>query len=134
MGAAPRHLDRRQRFEWLFDAHYAAVLAYALRRAPRVLAEEAASDTFVVAWRRLDRVPDDAVPWLYGVARRQLADQHRSQRRTGALLGRLREGSADAGGDDMAAVTDGLDARWARALSALSAREREAILLVAWGS
>lgn len=31
------------------------------------------AETFLVAWRRLDELPDEAKPWLLGVARRVLA-------------------------------------------------------------
>jgi DNA-directed RNA polymerase specialized sigma24 family protein len=67
-----------ERFEGLFRQNYAAVRAYALRRAPHDVAQDVAAETFLVAWRRLDDVPDDALPWLYGVARRVLANQRRS--------------------------------------------------------
>ena len=69
---------REDRFEELFREHYRAVRGYALRRAPGDLAQDAVSETFLVAWRRLDDVPADALPWLYGVARRVLANQRRS--------------------------------------------------------
>ena len=82
-----------ERFERLYAAHGRAVLAYAVRRVPD--AEDAAdvvADTFLVAWRRLDGVPagEEARLWLYGVARRVLANQQRSERRRGRLAERLR--------------------------------------------
>ena len=40
---------------------------------------------FLTAWRRFDRVPDDALPWLLGVARRVLANARRSAARRPAL-------------------------------------------------
>lgn len=65
--------SREHVFGTLYDAHFDAVLGYALRRTAR--AEDAAdivSETFLVAWRRLQHVPRDAaqLPGLYGVARR----------------------------------------------------------------
>ena len=50
---------REARFEELFREHYRAVRGYALRRAPGDLAQDAVSETFLVAWRRLDDVPAD---------------------------------------------------------------------------
>ena len=44
--------ERRDRLERLFEAHYAAVLADGLRRAPRGVAEDVASETFAIAFRR----------------------------------------------------------------------------------
>src|SRR5918997_1497412 len=81
---------RRARFERLYDAHYAAVLAYALRRSGRTIAHDVAAETFLVAWRRLEVVPVDAAPWLYGVARRVLANERRAENRRAALAERMR--------------------------------------------
>lgn len=70
-----------ERFEAAFEAHHRAVLAYALRRTrAEADAEDAVAETFAVAWRRIDQmpVPELALPWLLGVARRVLANQRRS--------------------------------------------------------
>ncbi|HEX4089948.1 MAG TPA: RNA polymerase sigma factor [Trebonia sp.] len=85
--------DRRRRFEQVYGAHHAAILGYALRRTGS--ADDAAdviAETFLIAWRRIDDVPagQDARPWLYGVARRVLANQRRGQQRQTALGERLR--------------------------------------------
>lgn len=85
--------QQRRRFEDVYTANCGPVLGYALRRtgcgddAADVLAE-----TFLIAWRRLDDVPsgDAARLWLYGVARRVLANQRRGERRRTALAERLR--------------------------------------------
>src|SRR5690349_12050848 len=76
-------MSPEDRFDEIYRRHAAAVLAYARRRVPRDLAEEVVAETFVVCWRRLDRVPEDALPWLYAVARRTLANQRRAAVRTG---------------------------------------------------
>ena len=91
---------REDRFEELFREHYGAVRGYALRRAARELAQDAVSETFLVAWRRLDDVPADALPWLFGVARRVLANQRRSAARSSALEQRLAATAAIAGSND----------------------------------
>jgi RNA polymerase sigma factor (sigma-70 family) len=84
------HADR---FRLLYDSQFRSILGYALRRvaAPEDAAD-VVSETFLVAWRRMEEVPagDGARPWLYGVARRVLANQHRSQRRRDSLGDRLR--------------------------------------------
>jgi RNA polymerase sigma-70 factor, ECF subfamily len=80
---------REHRFELLFRANYPAVRAYALRRSSGDSAQDVVAETFLVAWRRLDDVPADALPWLYGVARRVLANQRRTMRRSEALGERL---------------------------------------------
>ena len=38
----------------MFRENYAAVRAYALRRAPRDVVQDVVAETFLVAWRRLD--------------------------------------------------------------------------------
>ena len=55
-------LAQRQRLEDLFVAHAAAVRAYAARRVAPGDVGDVASEVFVVAWRRLDDMPDDALP------------------------------------------------------------------------
>jgi RNA polymerase sigma-70 factor (ECF subfamily) len=68
------------RFEAAFEQHHRAVLAFALRRTPNEAdAEDAVAETFAVAWRRVDRLPEPeaAFPWLLATARRILANQHR---------------------------------------------------------
>jgi RNA polymerase sigma-70 factor (ECF subfamily) len=77
--------DRRRAFEQLFAAHYRTVRGYVVRRSRSASVEDVLADTFLVAWRRLDSVPDDALPWLLGTARRVMANQRRAQRRRDAL-------------------------------------------------
>jgi RNA polymerase sigma-70 factor (ECF subfamily) len=113
--------------EALFAAHYDDVLAYALRRSDGEAAQDVVAETFLVAWRRLEVVPDDALPWLYGVARRVLANQRRSDRRRDALAQRL---AAHAAPTDRPAV--GGDVSLLRALARLSEQDCEALMLVAW--
>ena len=78
-------------FRDLYDRHHRQVLAYLLRRADREDAFDAAEDVFLVAWRRLCEVPpgDRALPWLYGVARRVLANHRRSASRFARLTRRV---------------------------------------------
>jgi RNA polymerase sigma-70 factor (ECF subfamily) len=122
--------DRRLAFEQMFAATYGQVRAYVVRRAPSAAVEDVLAEIYLIAWRRQDSVSGDPVPWLYGVARRVLANQLRSERRRGALLDRLRPG---AGSEDPGwQAPDGLRPELAGAIAALSAVEREALLLTAW--
>lgn len=121
--------ERRIAFEKLFAAHYWEVRGYVVRRSRTVSVEDVLADAFLVVWRRFDEVPDDPLPWLIGVARRTLANHLRSQRRRDALTSRLR-GFASAGPDWVTPAT--LSDEFAKALASLPAREREALLLVAW--
>ena len=124
-----RDVDRRGAFEEMFTEHYWAVRGYVLRRSPAA-AEDVVAETFLVAWRRLDAVGEDPLPWLLGVARRVLANQQRADRRRGALaaqMQRLLPGQTP-DWEPPAAMSDEL----AVAMVRLSPQEREALLLVAW--
>jgi RNA polymerase sigma factor (sigma-70 family) len=70
--------------EWftaIYAAHYPLIVRYGLRRLADMDASvELAQDVFVVAWQRRSQVPDHSLPWLYGVARRLLANRWRARR------------------------------------------------------
>ena len=90
--------DDRIRFQALYEAHYRALVAYTHRRtADPADAQEVVAETFTIAWRRLAEVPEceAALPWLYGVARRVLANQRRGNRRRSELAARLRTQQPD---------------------------------------
>lgn len=112
--------------EAIFREHYEAVLAFARRRAPLQVADDVAAETFAIAWRKANKIPRDPLPWLLGIARRVLATQRRSIQRRSRLRQRLAETMECVG------PTGGLDAGLGEALSQLSERDREALLLVAW--
>jgi RNA polymerase sigma factor (sigma-70 family) len=121
---------RTQLFEELFRQNYPAVRGYAMRRTSPDAAQDAVAETFLVAWRRFDDVPADALPWLFGVARRVLANQRRSSGRGAALEQRLAGADAGATADMEESVTESEAVR--AALNRLSERDREALMLVAW--
>jgi len=84
---------RRRRFEQIYAANHAAITGYVLRRTDSPDdAADVIAETFLACWRRLGDVPDgDSTRlWLYGVARRVLANHHRAGRRRTALADRLR--------------------------------------------
>jgi RNA polymerase sigma factor (sigma-70 family) len=83
----------RERFEALYSVNLSRLLAYAVRRTSTPEdAADAVAETFLVAWRRIDDVPtgDEARLWLYGTARRVLANQRRTDVRRTQLSDRLR--------------------------------------------
>jgi RNA polymerase sigma factor (sigma-70 family) len=121
--AAPS--SREARLEELFAAHGRAVWAYARRRATAADADDAVSETFLVAWRRLDDVPAEPRAWLLGVARRCLANLSRSETRQSAVRLRLAAQPAPApSAEGSGAVLS--------ALATLSATDREVLTLLAW--
>jgi len=131
-GALGHELAQVQ-FSRLYREQGRAILAYSLRRVEdREDAADVVAETFLVAWRRLAEVPPGAEArlWLYAVARRVIANLHRSERRRTRLGGRLAESlrteiathSAPRG--EAAAVL--------RAMAGLSDEDRELLLLVSW--
>ena len=124
--------DRRTQFEAMFAMHHDAVRRYVVRRQSGGLIDDAIADTFLVAWRRLDEIPEQTLPWLLGVARRVLADQHRAVRRRRSLSERLHLDASRVGWPVTGTPPAGLTPELASALAALTEHEREALLLVAW--
>lgn len=76
------------RFESLYREHVSAISAFARRQTGAGEAEDVVMDVFLVAWRRLDVVPegDAARRWLYSVARRVVANHRRSAVRRSRLV------------------------------------------------
>jgi len=86
-------ISPEERFAALFNRTHRPLLAYAVRRVTNPAdAADIVAETFLVAWRRLDEVPpgEQARPWLFGVARRVLANYYRGEHRRLALGERLR--------------------------------------------
>src|SRR5262249_51873864 len=113
------------RFREVF-VHLPEVVAYARRRGSRD-PEAIGAEALTIAWRKLTDVPrDDARPWLYATARN-------------LVLAERRKARLPEHGDGLPApATEAepgvglIDPQLMDALAALSARDREALLLVAW--
>lgn len=122
---------RRRRLEALFTEHGQTIYAFARRRATAADADEVVSETFLVAWRRLDDIPSEPLPWLLGVARKCLANINRREGRQVALRQRLayvtRPSSADEPSTERATSPAVLDA-----LARLTVGERDVLTLLAW--
>jgi RNA polymerase sigma-70 factor (ECF subfamily) len=119
--------DDSHRFTGMYDACRQRVWAYVVSRAGRQVADEVVSETFAIAWRRLDDVPEPPLPWLLGVARNVLRDTIRADARREALSAELRAWTE---GDVADQVADRLGVL--RALAALPEDDREILILVAW--
>lgn len=120
-------------FRRIYAEHFDAVLGYALRRTARPDdAADVVSETFLVAWRRLQHVPtgEACLPWLYGVARRVLANQRRGELRRRRLGERLRR--------ELSLVVPDVSDRIVQdhvvneAMSRLSGRDEEMLQLHLW--
>lgn len=127
----PSTPSKLARFDALFTEHQGHVLAYAMRRSGTSAdAEDAAAETFVIAWRKWDSLPtDDALPWLYAVARRVLANQRRGNGRRERLAALLRQ---DEDVTTPLRVGEDVDGPAFRALASLSPADQEILRLVAW--
>ncbi|MCG5444515.1 sigma-70 family RNA polymerase sigma factor [Micromonospora sp. NIE79] len=125
----------RVRFEGVYATHYELILAYALRRTQsRDDATDVVAETFLIAWRRLDQAPDGPVVrlWLYGIARKVLANHLRGARRHERLGARLRAGvvSTDHSARPAAAISEAR-ITIARAFGRLKVDDRDLLALVA---
>jgi RNA polymerase sigma-70 factor (ECF subfamily) len=124
---------RRERFEAAYRELYAPICGYTLRRVHEPEdAAEVIAETFATLWRRFDGCPQGAElrPWLFGVARRIVANQRRGDRRRSALSERLGK-NLDRGTFETTDLPDD-SGPLARAFASLSEADRELLSLVAW--
>jgi RNA polymerase sigma-70 factor, ECF subfamily len=122
---------REDVFNALYDAHYAAVRAYAWRRHP-AFADDIVAETFLVAWRRLEEIPSEtALRWLLSVSRNACMNIQRGERRRHgreereAMQWVEEEESASDSSEGIRHVV------W-EILQRLPAADREVLVLVAW--
>ncbi|GAA3621979.1 hypothetical protein GCM10022419_129570 [Nonomuraea rosea] len=121
------------RFESIYRETYGQITAYAARRcdSPQDAADVVA-ETFAIAWRRMGEVPDgeQATLWLFGVARKVLANHYRVEGRRQARNVELDAEMADHyqaapdSGIELTAIT--------HVFQALPDADRELLSLVAW--
>ncbi|MEV0351594.1 sigma-70 family RNA polymerase sigma factor [Nonomuraea sp. NPDC050680] len=125
--------DPERRFVEIYESAYGPILGYALRRCPDPDdAADAVAETFMVAWRRIEEVPsgEDARLWLFGVARRVLANHRRGERRHEQRTAALREQLAASPVLGEPPVED--YSQVGKVLRSLSDDDRELLTLVAW--
>ncbi|MFI6497376.1 RNA polymerase sigma factor [Nonomuraea typhae] len=125
--------ERLARFEAVYQQTYGQITAYVARRcASPQDAADVVAETFTVAWRRVDELPggEEATLWLYGVARKVLANHHKTAGRRLARNVALDTEMADLyaaapdEGDGVAAVS--------AVFRTLPDDDRELLALVAW--
>ncbi|WP_245657197.1 RNA polymerase sigma factor [Herbidospora mongoliensis] len=116
-------------FDEFYLAHYPAVMGYVRRRtASPDDAADAIAETFATAWRKRDTIPGEARLWLFGVARRVLANQRREDHRRTALAERLRVELATEPRGEPDGDPDAVRAAFAR----LGDLDREVLSLAGW--
>ena len=122
-------------FRGLYDRHHREVLAYFLRRTDQDSAMECTEDVFLVAWRRFGDVPsgDGELKWLYGVARRVLANRRRSVMRRSRLTRRLLVLGAESPEEPEAQLIQKVEEQEViDALAQLSSTDQEIVRLAYW--
>ncbi|MEU4819487.1 RNA polymerase sigma factor [Micromonospora aurantiaca] len=126
-------------FGVLFDRHGGAVRAFCARRTGSIdAADDLVSIVFLEAWRRrgeVELVDGNALPWLYGIARRTIQHRWRTAVRHRRALERLAPASATP--DHAEEVAGRLDderhlARLRAALERLRPPDRDVLLLCVW--
>lgn len=125
----------QQRFSSIWEAHHGEVARFVARRLPsHEDGSDVVSEVFLTVWRRISEVPSSPEhlrSWLFGVARKAVANRIRSDRRRADLQTKLCATSvppaepADAQGGTAAT-------NLVAAFNKLSAKDREAIALVTW--
>lgn len=118
-------------FAGIFDRHFRAIFRFVRGRVGRQLAEDLASETFVVAFGRrstYDLSREDALPWLYGIAVNLLREHRRAEERRLRAYARVPADFGSASDEP----GDNLDSSVCVALLELSHEERNLILLLTW--
>jgi RNA polymerase sigma-70 factor (ECF subfamily) len=117
-----------------FRSHHGAIFIYAKSRLQTQSdAEDLAAETFVVAWRRRDRLPEEPSTrgWLYAVASRLIANRLRTERRQGRLVRRIASERLPLA-EGLASETESQSSFVMEALAELSPRHQEILRLNLW--
>jgi RNA polymerase sigma factor (sigma-70 family) len=126
------------RFGEIFDRYAGDILRYTSARLGSDLAEDVTAETFLAAFRarsRYDLSRENARPWLYGIAIRQIGKHTRAERRYRRALSRVQAETVTADFGDRVAdrvTAEQLRPRLSAVLSGLRRQDRELLLLVAW--
>jgi len=127
--------DDDSRFVEIYKTHYRPIYAYLRRRLAADLVDDAVAETFLVAWRKVDRIPsgEETLPWLYGVAHRVLMHQWRSSHRSSRLNKRLNSFGLDAPTPPEELIISSWESRQVmKAASRLKATDQEILRLSIW--
>ncbi|MFC4533705.1 RNA polymerase sigma factor [Sphaerisporangium dianthi] len=119
--------DDAQRFTTMYDECRRRVWAYVVGQAGRQVADEVVSETFAIAWRKFDDVPEPALPWLLVVARNVMRDNIRAEIRRESLAAEMRAWTEE---DPAEQVAERLTVL--AAMTSLADEDRELLILVAW--
>lgn len=129
-------IEEPRAFAAVFERHFWSIHDYLRRRLDRRLADELASQTFLIAFDRrtsFDPRSGGSRPWLFGIASNLLREQRRSEVRELRAMARL--------APDPSVGIDGIDERidaerlrgvLAESLASLPPEEADVLLLLVW--
>lgn len=123
--------DDDRAFERMYRLWHPRVLAYVLRRVRADQAADVVEEVFLIAWRRRTAVPAEALPWLLVTARNLVYEELRLHQRRDALaraLARSEKHDTSPGADVIAVERLTV----LEALSQLSEKDREALIMTVW--
>jgi len=119
---------RRAALDAWFRAYGDRVLAYLLHRTDADTAQDVLQEVFVIAFRKANSVPEPPIGWLFGTARRVLANTVRGSKRRDHLAARVAEAAEHTDDFELAE----LRGAFATTLTALPSSDREVLTLSAW--
>jgi RNA polymerase sigma factor (sigma-70 family) len=129
------------RFVTLFDRYYGEIHRYVRSRLGAGVADDLASETFLIAFRRRATFDSDVGvgqvrSWLYGIATNLVRRHRRGEERRFRAIARVPDEPNDPGHDERVVVrlsAQRIRGELAAALAALPARDRDVLLLMALG-
>jgi RNA polymerase sigma-70 factor (ECF subfamily) len=127
---------RRDRFEEVARDLIEPLRRFLARRTDAATADDVLADTLLVCWRRFDEMPEESLPWAYGVARHCLANAERGVRRQARVAAKIAvvdppAGSAPAESSSTSTASGREDAV-VEALAAMRPEDAELLRLWAW--
>jgi len=120
--------DRRALLDGWFRAYADRVLAYLMHRTDAQTAQDVLQEVFVTAFRKAADLPQPPIGWLFGTARRLLANKHRGRKRHDALIARLLDDTSIERDPEVAEVKQA----FLQTLATLPPNDREVLTLTGW--
>ena len=121
------------RFDRLVRRQELRLRSYVARRVPADAVDDIVADVMLVAWRRRDEMPAEALPWLLVVASKTLSTRWRGEARREALVDLVaHQPSRAAASIDADLQRHAQQRALAFALGALGDDDRELVLLRFW--
>jgi RNA polymerase sigma factor (sigma-70 family) len=122
-------------FTAIVERHRPRILTYCQRRTSNAAVDDVVSEVFAVAWRRRKDMPtgDQALPWLFGVARNIIGHHWRGVSRRSRLAAKTSGQAATLPRSPEDVVVEQEDHVMVRAaLDRLKESDREILMLSAW--